>query len=361
MAALSLIHGGDIYSPHPVPEGERLLDFSANLNPLGMPEEIRQALCAHVGEYAAYPDPLCRSLRQALAEHHRLCPEWFLCGNGAADLIFRLAFGTRPKRALIPAPTFAEYAQALTAAGCETIRYVLSEQQDFLLDERFLKAVQPGIDLVFVCNPNNPTGLITQRGLLERLLERCEQVGARLCVDECFLDFLPEEPLLTVLPLLEKHPNLLVLRAFTKLYAMAGIRLGYGVCSDPQLLSAMARTGQPWSVSTVASVCGIAALGCREHVRRTLKAVPENRAYLKEQLERLGLRVLPGQANYLCFYTTDTKLGEKLEQQGVLIRDCRNYPGLCPGWFRIAVRPMEENQRLIVLLHRLLSSGEESR
>lgn len=242
MAALSLIHGGDIYSPHPVPEGERLLDFSANLNPLGMPEEVRQALCSHVEEYAAYPDPLCRSLRQALAEHHRLCPEWFLCGNGAADLIFRLAFGTRPKRALIPAPTFAEYAQALTEAGCETTRYVLSEQQDFLLDERFLKTVQPGVDLVFVCNPNNPTGLITQRSLLERLLERCEQVGARLCVDECFLDFLPEEPLLTVLPLLEKHPNLLVLRAFTKLYAMAGIRLGYGVCSDPQLLSAMAGT-----------------------------------------------------------------------------------------------------------------------
>lgn len=329
------------------------MDFSANLNPLGMPAEVQEALCAHVEEYAAYPDPLCRALRRALGEHHGLSPAHFLCGNGAADLIFRLVLALKPKRALIPAPTFGEYEKAVEAVDCDTIRYFLPEQQDFSLEEGFLEEIKPDVQLVFVCNPNNPTGLVAKRPLMERLLERCEQAGAYLCLDECFLDFLPEEPSFTLLPLVEKHPRLLILRAFTKFYAMAGIRLGYCASSDENLLAAMADSGQPWNVSTVASVCGVAALGCKEHARRTLQVVPENREYLRKQLEALGFRVLPGKANYLCFYTPDKELREKLESQGILIRDCRNYPGLCPGWYRIAVRPMEENQRLIAALRRL--------
>lgn len=325
-----------------------------------MPPEVARALCGHVAEYTAYPDPLCRALRAALERHHRIPAGYFLCGNGAADLIFRLAFALRPQKALIPAPTFAEYAQALEQAGCPQVeRHFLSPQRDFALEEDFLEAVTPGTQLVFLCNPNNPTGLVTPSRLLLRLVERCEEVGARLCLDECFLDFLPEQEQLTLFPLLEKHPSLLILRAFTKLYAMAGIRLGYLACSDGALLERLREAGQPWSVSTVASVCGAAALECEDFRRRTLETVPRNREALKAGLEALGLRVLPGRANYLCFSTSQPELGEKLEKQGILIRDCRNYPGLCPGWFRVAVRTQVENQRLLQAMGRILLPQEE--
>lgn len=336
-----IIHGGNIYSA--TGQVRDVLDFSANLNPLGMPQAVKDALTACPEEAEAYPDPFCRALRRALASFHQLPADWILCGAGAADLIYRLAYALRPNCALMPSPTFAEYEQALRAAGCEEFRFVpLSEREQFAVGEEFLQAVEPGVELVCLCNPNNPTGTATLKEWVLRLAERCRETGAVLLVDECFADFLEKEENYSVCNALAKNRHVAVLRAFTKMYAMAGVRLGYLLSSNQNLLERMAETGPPWNVSTIASRCGIAALTCREHVARTRKVVAANRIILAAGLQKRGFRVYPSLANYLLFRSPVPELAEKLEQRGVLIRSCANYRNLGDGFYRAAVRPEHE-------------------
>ncbi|MFR2021116.1 MAG: aminotransferase class I/II-fold pyridoxal phosphate-dependent enzyme [Christensenellales bacterium] len=157
--------------------------------------------------------------------------------NGAADLIFRLALAKQPRHALVLAPTFAEYEAALETIGCDVRRYTLNEANDFALTEDVLGAIQPPVEIVFLCQPNNPTGQAADRALMRRILAKCEEVGALLAVDECFLDFLPDGEALTMKPELAAHGGLFILKAFTKLYGMAGVRLGYGLCADARCSS----------------------------------------------------------------------------------------------------------------------------
>ncbi len=344
-----LIHGGDIYTPRDTEEP--LCDFSANINPLGMPPEVQRAIVEHIPDYAAYPDPLCRDLRGALADHHQLDAANIVCGNGAADLIFRLVLARRPRRALVLAPTFAEYAQALALVGCSVEHYPLKRARDFALDEGILAAIEPGLDMLFLCNPNNPTGMPADPALLQQVLQRCRRCGVLLVVDECFVDFMAEEARYSLCPQLQNQPQLCILRAFTKMYAMAGVRLGYLLCGRPALAEQIRATGQPWSVSTVAAVSGIAALKCQQHRRQTVLLVEKNRWLLTEGLRRLGFTVYPSMANYLLFSAGDTQLAFKLAQRGILIRDCRNYEGLQPGDYRVAVRGESDCRRLLAALH----------
>lgn len=182
-------HGGD-WAGFQRTYGAPPLDFSANVSPLGMPEALRRAAEAALAEADRYPDPLCRELRERLAARHGVPAEWILCGGGAADLIYRLAAARRPKRALVTAPTFSEYENALALWGCRVSRFPLSEGNGFAVTEDVLSAVTPELDLLFLCEPNNPTGRTTDRALLERILERCGDCGTLLAVDECFNDLI---------------------------------------------------------------------------------------------------------------------------------------------------------------------------
>ena len=222
---MELVHGGD-WAGYRARFGHDALDFSANVSPLGLPQGVADAIVAALPTADRYPDPLCRELRTALSRAEQLPEPWILCGNGAADLIYRLVWALKPRRALLPAPTFAEYAAALESVGCEVKRETLHEADDFAVTEAFVQAVNQSIDLVFLCQPNNPTGQITPPELVQRLVRRCADCGAVLVVDECFLDFLQQRDALTAKPLLQTAPNLVILKAFTKLYAMAGA----GVC-----------------------------------------------------------------------------------------------------------------------------------
>ena len=186
-----LVHGGDWMS-YRERFGRDVLDFSANVSPLGLPEGVAQAIREALAEADRYPDPLCRTLRAALSRAEGVPPEQILCGNGAADLIFRLVWAAKPRRALVTAPTFAEYAAALDTAGCEVKRFFLGEAEDFAVTDALVDAVDESTDMVFLCQPNNPTGQLASPGLVEKLLRRCEACGAILAVDECFLDFLPD-------------------------------------------------------------------------------------------------------------------------------------------------------------------------
>ena len=230
---LPYTHGGDVLTAQ-ARYGGPVLDCSANLNPLGMPPQVGEAAARAAAQAAPYPDPLCRELRAAIAAHDGVAPEQVLCGGGAAELIFRLAYALRPRRALVTAPTFSEYEGALGQVGCAVTRHLLRRERNFDVDEGILEAIGPDTELVFLCTPNNPTGRLIDQELLLAAAEKCRGLGAVLAVDECFLPLACGGPGLA--PWLVEYPNLLLLRAFTKSYAMAGLRLGYALCADTALL-----------------------------------------------------------------------------------------------------------------------------
>ena len=330
-----LTHGGD-WAGYRAQYGHDALDFSANVSPLGLPQGVANAIAAALPHADRYPDPLCRALRAKLAPHEGIPAESILCGNGAADLIFRLAWAAKPRTALVTAPTFAEYAAALESAGCAVRRHFLQAEVDFAVTDSILSSITPEVDMVFLCQPNNPTGQLTPLPLVERILRRCEVCGALLVVDECFLDFLPDCDALTAKALLDSK-NLLILKAFTKLYGMAGVRLGYCLCANTALLEAMQAAGQPWAVSSLAQAAGLAALDETAYVAQVRALIAQQRPRLTAGLRALGLRVLDGRANYLLFQGPET-LGDALRQRGVVLRSCSNYPGLDGSWYRTAVR-----------------------
>ncbi len=335
-----LIHGGDIYEGH-----RGYLDFSANINPLGMPERVKQAVTDALSEAVHYPDPLCRELRGALAEEYRLPTERFICGNGGADLIYRLVYALRPKRALLTAPTFAEYEEALKQTQTTCLFQKLSK--DFQIPREILEQMEPGVDVMFLCNPNNPTGLLIDPELLLKILEKAETLQIHLVVDECFLDFTGQEER-SLLPYIEQSSYLFILKSFTKMYAMPGIRLGYGISKDRVLLERMEAAGQCWGVSVLASKAGIAALQEHEYKQKAIALVREERSYLKKELEALGMQVWDAQADYLFFRAPgmDT-LYERLLTSNILIRRCGNYRGLQSDYYRIAVKDHESNACLV--------------
>ena len=185
----TLVHGGD-WAGFAAEYGAMPLDFSANVSPLGVPDGVRRAIEQAAAQADRYPDPLCRALRDAIAQKEAVPAEYILCGNGAADLIFRAVLARKPRKALVTAPSFAEYAAALETVDCEIVRYALKEERDFRLEADFLQAITPDMDMVFLCQPNNPTGLTSPRKLLLRIAERCRDCGTLLVLDECFTDFL---------------------------------------------------------------------------------------------------------------------------------------------------------------------------
>ena len=338
------IHGGDVY------KYDHCLDFSANCNPLGTPQSVKKAIIDSVDGLSDYPRVGCGPLKEAIAVYEQTQKEYLICGNGAADLIFSLCRAKNPKKALLLAPTFAEYEQALVSVGCEITRYYLEETADFCVEENYLqllKTEKP--DIIFLCNPNNPTGITMPQELPEKILASCSELGIFMVVDECFLDFVPSPEKYTLKEYLETYDNLFLLKAFTKRYAMAGVRLGYGLCGNKGLLEKIEGVCQPWNVSSMAQAAGLAALQETEYVEKGRQVTFEELAYLKEQLTALGYPVYPSQANYV-FFTGPLDLYEKLEQKKILIRDCSNYTGLSKGYYRVAVKEHEENQQLVKAL-----------
>ncbi len=341
-----IIHGGDLVSAREQTGCSSLLDFSANVNPLGLPDSVRSAIIQGLEQSTAYPDPLCRDLRRALSRYEQVPERSILCGGGANDLIFRLAYALQPKRALLLAPTFAEYELALAEVGCPCSYHILREEQGFLPRPSLIQEAK-GYDLVLLCNPNNPTGALMDPGLMHQVLETCIHTGAVLAVDECFLDFLPQQEEHTLKAMLEHYDGLIILRAFTKIFAMPGLRLGYALSSGVELLRKMDQAGPAWNVSVPAQLAGIAATGELDYLEQTRTLIPAERAWLQESLAALGLTVYPGAANYLLFRCREHGLAKQMARQGVLIRDCSNYRGLEPGYFRVAVRSRAENTALV--------------
>lgn len=350
-----LTHGGDV-AGFLEEYGRPPLDFSANVSPLGLPEGVRQAVIDSLGQAGEYPDPLCRGLRAAIGAHEGCDPGQILCGAGAAELIFRLALAVRPKTALVTAPTFAEYEAALIQTNCRISRHLLRPEEDFRITDRILDSLDAGPELVFLCQPNNPTGQPVARSLALEVLRRCEKTGGLLVMDECFADLL-DDPMAYTLKARLGSPNLLILKAFTKTYAMAGLRLGYCLSSNRGLLERMAACGQPWNVSSAAQAAGIAALEETVYLARLRQLIARERPRLISGLERVGCTVMGSRANFV-FFSARPGLDAALRQHGILIRACENYPGLDGRYYRAAVRTADDNDALLAAIGQCLACLE---
>lgn len=330
-------HGGDVYR-NPIE-----YDFSINVNPLGMPLASIQAAHEGIVLTGRYPDYRAEQLCRAIAKAQNIPADRIIPGNGAAELLYVLG-QTIPEKALTIAPTFTGYAEAVAAGGGE-LTYASDEQE-------LLAKMDDSIRLVFLCNPNNPTGTLFTREQILRVLAKAEAMQAYVCVDECFLPFLEEEASYSMLPYLAKHPRLLVLRAFTKIYCMAGLRLGYLACGDTELQSRIRAKLQPWNTSIPAQMAGIAALSDTEYLAKTRENLQAERAYLVPRLRELVAEVYDGYGNFLLF-RDEPDLKERMLEVGVLIRACGDFEGLDDTYFRIGIRSHSENQEFIRRLARV--------
>ena len=348
-------HGGNIYKKAKElgMDENKILDYSANISPLGLPEYIRNAIIAAIDGTINYPDPECTELRKAISKEDGVEPQCISCGNGGADMLYRLAFGLKPKKVLLPVPAFVEYEEAMTAAGAEMVYYAMKE--DLLIREDITEWITPETDLVIICNPNNPTGLLTKRELIIKVLEKAKKTDTMVMIDECFLEICREEAEYTVKPWIEQYDNLMILKSFTKLYAIPGVRLGYLLSGNPQIIEKVNRSGQAWSVSHIAQCAGVAALGNPEYKRAVIDTVEKELDFMKEEFKKLPLTLYDGKANYLFFRTSGiTDLDKQLEHYGIMIRNCSNYVNLGNDYWRVEVKAHGDNLRLIAALKEIL-------
>ena len=341
------VHGGDVY------RHKDCLDFSANLNPLGTPESVKQAIIGSLDHIAQYPQVGCDLLREKIAEYEGVKKEEIVCGNGAAELFFAAVQAVWPQKALVIAPSFSEYEEALRSVGAEVEYYYLCEEDNFQIRGDYVDKLSEEIDMIFLCNPNNPTGQTIDRDMLIKILDRCKKQNIVVILDECFLEFLDEPNRYEMSDLRGEYPNLLIIKAFTKIFSMPGLRLGYAISSNQDILEEMSWKLQQWNVSVPAQMAGVAALEKpKEDIRQTREYVSGQREYMRNIMKMMGYVVFASKANYLFFKGRPGLEKEALEA-GFLIRDCQNYEGLSEGFYRIAVRTKEENERLITWLGRL--------
>ena len=341
------IHGGDIY------RNINVTDYSVNTNPLGPPEGVVRAYQKAAGWIGCYPDMWCEELRCAIAAHEGVLPEEIICGNGAAELIYAMVMAERPKRALVIAPAFTEYKRALEVVDADCSYYICQEQHAYQVQEDILDMIADDYDMLFLCNPGNPTGQTVERELLIRMLDRCGECHVKMILDECFIDFLEDSEQYEMISVRSDYPDLLVLKAFTKIFCMPGLRLGYGISADRRLLTRMRKILQPWNVSIPAQMCGIEAVKeCNEYIKETKIYLNNEKNYILNELKETKIQVFGSKANYL-FFKGPEGLYEQALDEGMLIRDCKSYRGLKAGYYRVAVRTHKENDRLVTWLRRL--------
>ncbi len=330
---------------------EAILDFSASINPLGMPPAVAAAARKGLEESLHYPEVDAASLRQALAVFHRLPADCILPGNGSTELLYLFPRVLRPRRALLVTPAFSEYERALSQAGTRLDFFPLRPEEDFRFDlGRLLRRVEGDTDLVLLANPGNPTGALVPPEQIEALA-RALREQALLAVDEAFIDFCPRQ---SVTERVGDHANLYVFRSLTKFYAIPGLRAGY-LAGPARGIARLAELQPPWPLSTPALAAALACLEQAAFRAETLAAIPQLRQELALGLAELGLRVFPSEANYLLARLEDpglsaAALAARLRPQGMLIRDCASFPPLDGRYLRLAVRGAEDNRRLLAAL-----------
>jgi len=370
-------HGGNIYRlAEELKMQERtIIDFSASINPLGVSKKIKAELRKHLKYLHNYPDPDARRLRKRLAQYHGINPEMILCGNGSTELIYLITRALKPVKVLIPAPTFSEYERACkTSYKSQVISYKLKRENNFdISPDEFINAMEGKLpnpplppftkgginnsslvthhsslpcDMAFLCNPNNPTGLLLKKDSVMQIAEAARDLKCILVVDEAFIDFCPED---SIIKEVENNPYLIVLRSMTKFYALSGLRLGYGVFPQ-HLTEKLKEYKEPWTVNNLAQRAGVTALKDKVYRNETFRIIRHEKQFMENGFKKLGIDYIPSSVNYYLIRLDNAEeVIASLRNKGILVRGCSNFTGLDESYtyIRVAVKSRKDNARLL--------------
>ena len=353
-------HGGDVvaFARERGVTQERVLDFSASINPLGSPSAATAAYKRAVSGLSHYPQPYADTLVSALAAYHGLASSTILAGNGSTHLIYLLARVFASQRVLCIAPLFSEHGHAFHLGGARVDHLVLRPPRFSLSLDRLRTVLNVACDMLVLTNPNSPTGQVMPQEQVRDIVRLCRQTQTRLLIDETFMDWLEEE---SIKHLATRNRQLIVLRSLTKFFALPGLRVGY-LIACPSVVRLLRKHLEPWSVNSVAIEVACACLQDQGYVRHSRTFMIHERAWLRERLGKVpNLSVFPSQANFLLTrLATQTiaapQLAKELEQQNILIRPCEDFRGLDTRFFRVAVRLRKENGRLLTALRKVLGN-----
>ena len=383
-------HGGNIYKVFREKNIKEILDYSSNINPYGIPESLKKRITENLEVLERYPDPDYVELRQKLANLNKVNLSDIILGNGATEIIFLFMKVINPKKILIVSPTFGEYERAVKATEIsgdtvslsssngdnknienkkiEIEYFELKESDDFKLNIGNLKnELENKYDLLIICNPNNPTGKFLKLAQTEEILKECNKYDTKLFIDEAFIEFLADGMKESIINTEENKKNLFVTRAFTKFFAIPGLRLGYGMYFDKELEQKISEKKEPWSVNNIAEMAGLTVLDDTEYIEKTLKWITKEKIYMYEKLNEIsGIKVYETEVNFITG-KIDEKLfleglnvkilREKMLEQGILIRDASNFKFLDERFFRLAIKDRASNDRVIEAMKEIFQTN----
>jgi threonine-phosphate decarboxylase len=360
------VHGGEVLdaAERSGLRREEILDFSSSVNPLGPSRKALEAAKNSFDQVSAYPDSNSNKLRQAIADHFTgLTKDNVIVGNGSTELMYLFAetFLNKGDIAIIPAPTFGEYESAVRKTG-EVPKFVKLDS-NFTINANAFESQMTNAKMVFLCNPNNPTSLLIPAEILVEIFEKAAKQNSLVFLDEDFLEFVENEKTLSMINQIKRYPNLFILRSFTKIFGLTGLRIGYGIASE-EIINPLLCSKIPWNVNCLAQAAAIAALQDEEHLRVTRELIRKEKAYLLSEFGNIkSFKVYQPDANF--FFIDIRKSGlsapelkDKLLRKRILIRDCSSFTGLDQYYIRIAVKTPEEDKQLIEALKWALESQQ---
>lgn len=333
---------------------ETIISFSANVNPLGISQHLKETLGSQLDAITSYPDREYKVLRSCIADYAHSQPEHIIVGNGSTELISLFIQTRHPKKALVLGPTYSEYEREISLGGGITKYYPLREERNFNLDVTdFCRQLKDSIDLLVLCNPNNPTSSAITAHEMRRILDTCLEHGIFVMVDETYVEFAPEMERITAVPLTNYYNNLIILRGTSKFFAAPGLRLGYAITGNQDLAKDINTRKNPWTINSLAEIAGRLMFQDMDYIKKTQKMIQEERKRVYDILVSWAtVKVYPAQGNFILMqildeHVTAETLFEHCIRKGLMIRNCSTFPFLNNSFVRFCIMMPEENDRLL--------------
>ncbi len=362
-------HGSDIEKvcEHYGLKKEDIVNFGANVNPLGLSEQVKKALAAHLDLLSSYPDRSYTSLRNILSTYCQIPEDFILPGNGSSELISLLIEERRPKHTMILGPTYSEYSRELGFSDSTIDCFYLKPEQDFQLSVEglCLALAKKQIDFLILCNPNNPTSSAIFHPELIKLLEFCQDHNIFVMIDETYVEFAPDVDAVTAVPLTQNFQNLMVLRGVSKFFAAPGMRFGYGITGNVEFLKKLKSKQIPWSLNSLGAFAGELLFQDKDYIKKTRNLILSEREYMYTKLRELPFfYVYPAYANFLLVQIqkvglTSSDVFEACIREGLMIRDCSSFTGLEGEFVRFCIMDPEDNQRLLTVFQKISQSARK--
>lgn len=333
---------------------EDIISFSANVNPLGISFRLREELSAHIDAITTYPDREYTALRRAIGDYVQADYQSIIVGNGSTELISLVIKLIHPKKALIIGPTYSEYEHEISLGGGRSHFFPLREEDNFHLKEEALsQALTPDTNLLVLCNPNNPTSSQISRKNMRNILDCCKEKGIFVMVDETYVEFSENTREITSIPLTEYYNNIIILRGISKFFAAPGLRLGYAICGNRELLRNMEQFKNPWTINSLAAIAGEIMFQDTDYIQQTIELISGERKRICQKLEACpSIKFYEPHANFvlLRILREDITSGDLFEhtiRKGLMIRDCSSFPFLDNKYIRFCFMKPKDNDLLI--------------